>query len=95
MPKTINFRFPSPLTRLRYLVPAWAVLPLSLLFDTPFTLVLFLVAAALAMTGICHALRLDMELSFRRSIARRGLACFVLLTCYTTLTALLLAGPTW
>jgi ankyrin repeat protein len=95
MPKPVQFRFPSSLARLRFLVPAWAVLGVALLSGSPFTLALFLAAAALAMTGICHALHLDMERSFRRSIARRGLACFVLLTGYTALAAILLAGPAW
>ncbi len=95
MPKPVPFRFPAAVAGLRYLVPAWGAFAIALAFGSPFTLVLFLAGAALAMTGICHALHLDMEQGFWRSIARRGLAYFVLLTAYTALVAIVLAGPAW
>ncbi|MGH8173785.1 MAG: ankyrin repeat domain-containing protein [Rhodanobacteraceae bacterium] len=80
---------------MRHLLPAWLAFALAALLQHPFTLVFLLVGNALAITGICHALGLDMETSFRRSIARRGLAYFVLLTTYTVLVAALVLAPAW
>jgi hypothetical protein len=95
MPKTAVPRLQSFSLAIRHLLPAWLAFALAAPKQHPLTFVLLLVGNALAMTGICHALGLDMESSFRRSIARRGLAYFVLLTAYAAVVAALLAGPAW
>jgi len=95
MPKPAASRLQSFSTAVRHLLPAWLAFVLAELLQHPLTLVLLLVANALAMTGICHALRFDMESSFPRSIARRGLTYFVLLTLYTAAVAALLVAPAW
>ncbi len=95
MPKTAVPRLQSFSLAIRHLLPAWLAFTLAAPVQHPLTFVLLLIGNALAMTGICHALGLDMESSFGRSIARRGLAYFVLLTAYAAIVAALLAGPAW
>lgn len=79
----------------RHLTPAWLLFSLAALVDHPLSLVLLLAANALAMTGICHGVGFDMDASFPRSIARRGVSYFVMLTAYTAFVAAALAGPAW
>jgi ankyrin repeat protein len=95
MPKPAVPRLQSFSLAIRHLLPAWLAFALAAPVQHPLTFVLLLIGNALAMTGICHALGLDMESSFGRSIARRGLAYFVLLTAYTTAVAALVVGPAW
>ena len=95
MPKNAVPRLQSISLAIRHLLPAWLAFALAAPVQHPLTFVLLLIGNSLAMTGLCHALRLDMESSFRRSIARRGLTYFVLLTAYTAAVAAVLAGPAW
>lgn len=80
---------------IRHLLPAWLLFALSAAIDHPLSLVTILLGNAVAMTGICVAIRFDMEASFGRSIARRGSVYFVQLTAYTAFVAAVLAGPAW
>jgi len=96
MPKPAVTRLQSFTSAIRHLLPAWLAFAVAALIQHPLALVVLLIGNALAMTGICHALGLGMESSFYRSIARRGLAYFVLLTAYTAAVAAVLAAPaTW
>jgi len=95
MPKPAATRLQTFSLALRHLLPAWLAFALTAPAQHPLTFVLLLIGNALAMTGICHALGLDTESSLWRSIARRGLAYFVMLTTYTALVAALIAGPAW
>jgi ankyrin repeat protein len=95
MPKNAAPRLQSFSLALRHLLPAWLLFALAAPVQHPLTFVLLLCGNALAMTGICHALGLAMESSFGRSIARRGLAYFVLLTAYAAVVAALIVGPAW
>src|SRR3982750_573816 len=95
MPKPAAPRLQSFSRAIRHLLPAWLAFALAAPVQHPLTFVLLLIGKALAMTGICHALGLDMETSFGRSIARRGLAYFVLLTAYTAAVAALVVAPAW
>ena len=95
MPKPAVPRLQSFALTIRHLLPAWLAFALAAPVQHPLTFVLLLIGNALAMTGICHALGLDMESSFGRSIARRGLAYFVMLTTYTAAVAALVVGPAW
>ena len=95
MPKTAVPRLQTFSLALRHLLPAWLAFALAAPVQHPLTFVLLLVGNALAMSGICHALGFGMEASFARTIARRGLAYFVLLTAYTAVVAALVVGPAW
>ncbi len=95
MPKRAVNRFHTSLLTFRHLLPAWLCFALAGAINHPLALVLLLVANAIAMTGICNAIGFGMEASFARSIARRGLAYFVLLTVYTAFVAAILAAPAW
>jgi len=95
MPKNAVPRLQTFSLAIRHMLPAWLAFALAAPVQHPLTFVLLLIGNSLAITGLCHALRLDMESSFRRSIARRGLAYFVLLTAYSAVVTLLVAGPGW
>jgi ankyrin repeat protein len=95
MPRRAGNRLHTWLAAIRHLIPAWIVFAIAAAIDHPLSLIALLIANALAMTGICHAAGFGMEASFARSIARRGLTCFVLLTGYTNVVAALLAAPAW
>ncbi|HVT31575.1 MAG TPA: ankyrin repeat domain-containing protein [Rhodanobacteraceae bacterium] len=95
MPKTAAPRLQSFSRSIRHLLPAWLAFALAALVAHPLTLVLFLIGNTLAMTGICRALGFALEASFGHSIARRGLAYFVLQTAYTAVVAALAIGPAW
>jgi ankyrin repeat protein len=95
MPKRAVSRLYTWIAAIRLLLPAWLLFALAALIDHPLALVVLLAADALAMTAICQAIGFDRGGSFPRSIARRGLAYFVLLTTYTAFVAAVLAGPAW
>jgi len=93
MPKRAVSRLPTFFAAIRHLLPAWLLFTLAALIDHPLALVLMLAANALTMTAICHAIGFGRESSFLRSLGRRGLAYFILLTAYTAFVAAALAGP--
>jgi ankyrin repeat protein len=95
MPKTAVPRLQAFSLGLRYLLPAWLAFALAAPVQHPLTFVLLLVGNALAMTAICQALGLGSESSFARSIARRGLAYFVMLTTYSAAVAAVVVAPAW
>jgi len=93
MPKRAVSRLPTFFAAIRHLLPAWLLFALAALIDHPLALVLMLAANALALTAICRAIGFGRESDFLRSVARRGLAYFILLTAYTAFVAAVLAGP--
>ena len=95
MPRRAVNRLSMFLAAIRRLLPAWLCFLLAAVLDHPLSLILLLVGNALAMTGICRAIGFEMEPGFARSIARRGLAYFVLLTLYTAFVAAVVAAPAW
>lgn len=95
MPKGAVNRLETWLVVLRYCLPAWLLVALALLVDHPASLILLLMADTVLMTGICRAIGFDLEATFARSLARRGLTYFVVLTAYTAFVAALLAAPAW
>ncbi|MEP7042541.1 MAG: ankyrin repeat domain-containing protein [Dokdonella sp.] len=95
MPKRAVSRLSTLFAAIRHLLPASLLFALAALIDHPLALVLMLVANALTMTAICHAIGFGREAGFLRSVARRGLAYFILLTTYTAFVAAILAGPAW
>lgn len=95
MPKRAVDRLHTSLAILGHLVPAWLIFALVAVVPDSFSLILLLVADTVAMTGICRAIGFDMEFSYLRSLARRGLSYFIPLTAYTAFVAAVLAGPAW
>ena len=95
MPKRAAKRLHTVLAGMRLMLPAWLLYLLAGMIEHPLSLVLLLVANAVGMTAVCRAIGFDAESTFGRSIARRGLACFVLSTAYTAFVAALFAGPVW
>ena len=95
MPRHAVNRLYTAYALIRHLLPAWLLFALAAAIEHPLCLVLLLAANALTMTGICHAVGFDMEAHFVRSIARRGVPYFVLLTAYAAFVAAVLAAPAW
>ncbi|HEY0179272.1 MAG TPA: hypothetical protein VGC30_06545, partial [Dokdonella sp.] len=95
MPKPAVTRRSSLYAAFRHFLPAWLLFAATALVDHPLSLVVLLIADAIAMTAVCRLVGFEMEATFLRSVARRGLAYFVLLTLYTAFVAVLLVGPTW
>ncbi|WP_300615645.1 ankyrin repeat domain-containing protein [Dokdonella sp.] len=88
-------RFHTAIALLGYLVPAWLLFLVAAITADSVSLVLTLAANAVAATGVCRAIGFDMEATWPRSVVRRGLVYFILLTLYTAFVALVLAGPAW
>ncbi len=95
MPKRAAHRLNALSRALVMLVPAWMCFALAAFINHPLSLILVLIANAIAMTAVCNSLGFGIEGSFSRSVARRGLAYFVLLTAYTAFVAAVLAAPAW
>ncbi len=95
MPKRAVNRLQGSLLTVRHLLPAWLCFALAGVIDHPLALVPLLIANAIMMTGLCNAIGFGMETTFARSVARRGLAYFVLFTIYTAFVAAILAAPVW
>ncbi len=91
---------PKPAARPRSLLVALArFIPALLAFAAaipaahPLVLVALLVGNALMLTAVCAGIGFDMDQRFARSVARRGLAGFVLLSLHTAFVFAVLAGP--
>ena len=59
----------------------------------PLVLVALLAGNALVLTAVCAGIGFDMDVRFARSVARRGLTGFVLLSLHAAFVFALLAGP--
>jgi hypothetical protein len=93
MPPTKSRRRPPLLTSLPWFLPALALVAVAGLAAHPLVLVPLLLANALAMGAVCHAIGFGPEPSFSRTVLRRGAAHVVLFTAYTALVLLLVAWP--
>lgn len=87
-------RIQTTLSLLGYLAPAWLLLAAAAIVPSG-SVVLSLIANAVAMTGICRAIGFEMEASYPRSLIRRGSVHLIQLTLYTAFVAAVLAGPAW
>ena len=85
----------SVLVGLARFVPAVLAFAAAAAAAHPLALILLLLGNALMLTAICAGIGFDMDSGFARSVARRGLAAFVLFSLYTVIVALLLAAPAW
>ena len=80
--------FNSLQTMLRLQLPAWLVFAIATLVEHPASLILLLVGNAITMTAVCRALGFDLDGTYLRGLARRGLAYFVALSAYTVFVTL-------
>lgn len=93
MAKSAAARPRSLLIGVARFIPALVVFAATLPLVHTSALVPLLVGNALMLTAICAGIGFDMESSFARSVARRGLVGLVLLSLYTGFVAVLLAAP--
>ena len=83
-----------PLTQaLACFIPALAAVAVAGLGIHPLTLIPLLLANALTMAAICHAIGFDPEPNFARSVLRRGAAYLVMFSLYALLVFMLVAWP--
>ncbi len=95
MSKPASARRRSSFVALARFLPALLAFAAAAAATHPLALILLLLGNALMLTAICAGIGFEMDTGFARSVARRGLAGFVLLSLYTVFVALLLAGPAW
>ncbi|TCV96191.1 hypothetical protein EC912_102541 [Luteibacter rhizovicinus] len=78
---------------LLWFLPALAAVACAGFSAHPLALIPLLLANALAMGAICHAIGFDPETSFIRTMLRRGSAHVVMFTAYTFVVFVLVAWP--
>ena len=76
-----------------WFIPGWLAIAAAGFVTHPLTLIPLLLANALTMAAICHAIGFDPEPHFGRTVLRRGAAHLVMFTGYTVLVFLLVAWP--
>ncbi|MHB1059499.1 MAG: ankyrin repeat domain-containing protein [Rhodanobacter sp.] len=86
-------RRPPFLQALAWFVPGLVAVAAAGLAAHPLTLIPLLLANALTMAAICHAIGFDPEPRFGRTVLRRGAAHLVMFTGYTVLVFVLVAWP--
>jgi len=78
---------------LAWFIPGLIAIAVAGLVTHPLTLIPLLLANALTMAAICHAIGFDPEPRFGRTVLRRGAAHLVMFTLYTALVFVLVAWP--
>jgi len=86
-------RRPPLVQALAWFIPGWIAAAAAGLAMHPLTLIPLLLANALTMAAICHAIGFDPEPRFGRTVLRRGAAHLVMFTGYTALVFVLVAWP--
>ncbi|WP_158882676.1 ankyrin repeat domain-containing protein [Rhodanobacter sp. L36] len=86
-------RRPPLLQAFAWFIPGLIAVALAGLMTNPLTLIPLLVANALTMAAVCHAIGFDPEPRFGRTVMRRGAAHLVMFTGYTVLVFVLVAWP--
>ncbi len=86
-------RRPPFLHALAWFIPGLLAVAVAGLVTHPLTLLPLLLANALTMAAICHAIGFDPEPRFGRTVLRRGAAHLVMFTGYTVLVFVLVAWP--
>lgn len=87
-------RRPPPfLQALAWFVPGLVAAAIAAFGAHPLALIPLLVANALTMAAVCHAIGFDPEPRFGRTVLRRGAAYLVMFTGYVVLVFLLVAWP--
>lgn len=78
---------------LAWFIPGWAAIAAVGFATHPLMLIPLLLANALTMAAICHAIGFDPEPRFGRTVLRRGAAHLVMFSGYTVLVFALVAWP--
>ena len=87
-------RRPPPfLQALAWFIPGLVAAAIAALGAHPLALIPLLVANALTMAAVCHAIGFDPEPRFGRTVLRRGAAYLVMFTGYVVLVFALVAWP--
>lgn len=86
-------RRPPLIKALPWFLPALAAVACAGLTASPLALIPLLLANALAMGAVCHAIGFDPEPSYLRTALRRGSAHVVIFTAYTFVVFVLVAWP--
>ncbi|WP_426701165.1 ankyrin repeat domain-containing protein [Rhodanobacter sp. Col0626] len=86
-------RRPPLLQALAWFVPGLIAVAAAGLASHPLTLIPLLLANALTMAAVCHAIGFDPEPHFGRTVMRRGAAHLVMFTGYAVLVFVLVAWP--
>ena len=93
MTQSRSRRRPPFLHALAWFIPGLVAVAAAGLSTHPLTLILLLLANALTMAAICHAIGFDPEPKFIRTVLRRGAAYLVMFTVFTALVFALVAWP--
>ncbi len=93
MTQTHSRRRPTFLQALAWFIPGLLAVALAGLVAHPLTLIPLLLANALTMAAVCHAIGFEPEPSFSRTVLRRGAAHLVMLTGYAVIVFALVAWP--
>ena len=93
MTQTKSRRRPSFLQALAWFVPGLLAVALAGTVAHPLTLIPLLLANALTMAAVCHAIGFEPEPSFARTVLRRGAAHLVMFTGYAVIVFVLVAWP--
>ncbi|HEX5307179.1 MAG TPA: ankyrin repeat domain-containing protein [Dyella sp.] len=87
-------RRPPPLLQaLAWFVPGWVAVAIAAASTHPLVLIPLLLANALTMAAVCHAIGFDPEPRFGRTVLRRGAAHLVMFSTYVALVFGLIAWP--
>ena len=86
-------RRPPFLHALTWFIPGWLAVAAAAPSDRPLALIPLLLANALTMAAVCHAIGFDPEPRYRRTVLRRGAAHVVMFTAYVALVFVLMAWP--
>jgi ankyrin repeat protein len=86
-------RRPPFLQALAWFIPGLIAVAIACWAAHPLTLLPLLLANALTMAAICHAIGFDPEPHFGRTVLRRGAAYLVMFSAYTALVFVLVAWP--
>lgn len=78
---------------LAWFVPGWLAVAVAALSTHPVVLIPLLLANALTMAAVCHAIGFDPEPGFGRTVLRRGAAHLLMFSSYVALVFLLVALP--
>ncbi|MBD8879909.1 ankyrin repeat domain-containing protein [Rhodanobacter sp. 7MK24] len=93
MTQTKSRRRPPFLQALAWFIPGLLAVALAGTVAHPLTLIPLLLANALTMAAVCHAIGFEPEPSFARAVLRRGAAHLVMLTGYAVIVFVLVAWP--
>ena len=86
-------RRPPLVQALAWFIPGWIAVAFAGVAAHPLTLIPLLLANALTMAAVCHAIGFDPEPRFWRTVLRRGAAHLVMFTGYSVLVFVLVAWP--